>query len=110
MNNFKKHKKKGFVFSPALLKVQRTQKLNDDLKASERSNPGITKQVTNLIENLSEEKLKQNANKAVDIYLEEAKGEGEFDFLKDEVDEEERRSLSNDRAKFRRSQKLGLIK
>ncbi len=104
MNNFKKKKK--FMFSPALLKVQRTQKLNEDLKAAEKSNPNLNKHVTKLIENLTEEKLKENANHAVDIYIEEAKGVGDFDFLKDEVDEEERRSLSNDRAKFRRKQKV----
>jgi hypothetical protein len=98
-------KKKKFVFSPILLKIQRKQKLNDDLKDSERATPGMTKQVQNLIETLTEEKLKKNANRSVDIYLEEAKGEGEFDFLKDEVDEEEARSLRNDRAKFKRSQK-----
>lgn len=94
--------KKGF--SPTLLKIQRTIKLNDIVKDTERANPLMSKSLKEKIENLTEEKLKFNAIESVKRYISEAIGDGPFDFLKEDAYEEDRLSLRADRAKFRKSQ------
>ena len=98
-------KAKKSVFSPTMLKVQRTLKLNDDIKDTERANPGMSKGLKEKIENFTEEKLKKRAVETVKRYFSEAIAVGPFDFLIEDAYEEDRISLRYDRAKFKRSQK-----